>query len=163
MKDIYQVFIEMEPTDTTTFVAQNLSNLPPLTMDNKDTLRLLKEVENVKSELNSMQIAQAGVTEIVNMNMKSIATQQSTNNANNKVTSDQSMIKSTLVVKHNKDNNNEVNKDGDKGGDEVDNCSDDNVGKEKIAYKNDEIPAAQPQDSRIISDNNVPMINTCRN
>lgn len=157
MKDIYQVFIEMEPNDTTTFVAQNLSNLPPLTMDNKDTLRLLKEVENVKSELNSMQIAQAGVIEIVNMNMKSIATQQSTNNANNKVT------KSTLAVKHNKDNNNEANKDGDKGGDEVDNCSDDDVGKEKIEYKNDEIPAAQPQDSRIISDNNVPMINTCRN
>ena len=61
MRDIYQVLLEMEPTDKTTFVAHNLANLPPLSMDNTDTLRLLKEIENVKSDLRSMQIAQEDI------------------------------------------------------------------------------------------------------
>ena len=45
IQNIIQVILEMEPTDPTTFVARNLMDLSPLTLDNTDSLKLLQQIE----------------------------------------------------------------------------------------------------------------------
>ncbi len=49
----------MEVNDKTTFVARDLENLPPLRIDNMDSLKMLREIETIKSQV-------AGVTLIQN-------------------------------------------------------------------------------------------------
>ena len=138
MRDIYQVLLEMEPTDDTTFVAHNLSNLPPLSMDNNDTLRLLKEIENVKSDLKCMQIAQADILKIVNTEMTSNSLNTATTDGENK---DTSMSKIKPQTQPNEDENGRDDKEKEDSSDDDEDDEDDD--------DDEEIPSAQPQNKRI--------------
>ena len=157
MRDIYQVLLEMEPTDKTTFVAHNLANLPPLSMDNTDTLRLLKEIENVKSDLRSMQIAQEDIIKIVSANITCTSngvTASVQHNTNKETTRDIRMTKSTLRTKHNKDEeDDEPNKD-----DDAENGRDEAEGNKEVEGRTEEaredIPSVQSQSNKICPMNN---------
>ena len=149
MRDIYQVLLEMEPTDNTTFVAHNLSNLPPLSMDNNDTLRLLKEIENVKSDLKCMQIAQADILKIVNIERTSNSINTTTTDEANKDTSMSNLKPQTQP--------NEDEYEGGRDDKEKEDSSDDDEDDEDDD-DDEEIPSAQPQNDRLhlfSSDNEV--------
>ena len=152
MRDIYQVLLEMEPTDNTTFVAHNLSNLPPLSMDNNDTLRLLKEIENVKSDLKCMQIAQADILKIVNIERTSNSINTTKTDEANKDTSMSNIKPQTQPnedeYESGRDDKKEDSSDDDEEDEDEDEDDDDD----------EEIPSAQPQNNRIhlfSSDNEV--------
>ena len=48
----------MSPDDVPKFVAQDLNNLPPLTMDSFDMSKIIDEMTSVKSQLQILQKAQ---------------------------------------------------------------------------------------------------------
>ena len=51
MSDIVKVFLEMEIYNAPIFVARNLAELPPLTVDSLDSLKLITELETVAQEM----------------------------------------------------------------------------------------------------------------
>ena len=55
MQNIMSIFYEMSPDDVPKFVAQDLNNLPPLTMDSFDMSRIIHEMTSVKSQLKILQ------------------------------------------------------------------------------------------------------------
>ena len=58
MKDILNVFLELTLEDVPLFVANNLHNLPPLSMDNFDMSRLMRDMESIKLQMKVLQEAQ---------------------------------------------------------------------------------------------------------
>ena len=58
VRDIIQVFKEMEPTDDTTFVAANLAKVPPFYMESKDCRKLMSELGELKEEMAAMRLKQ---------------------------------------------------------------------------------------------------------
>ena len=58
MKDILNVFLELTLEDVSLFVANNLHNLPPLSMDNFDMSRLIRDMESIKLQMKVLQEAQ---------------------------------------------------------------------------------------------------------
>ena len=58
MKDILNVFLELTLEDVPLFVANNLHNLPPLSMDNFDMSRLIRDMESIKLQMKVLQEAQ---------------------------------------------------------------------------------------------------------
>ena len=51
MNDITQVFLEMKVDNPPVFVAQNLSDIPPVTVSNMDSLKVLQEISVMKSQM----------------------------------------------------------------------------------------------------------------
>ena len=58
MKDILNVFLGLTLEDIPLFVANNLHNLPPLSMDNFDMSRLIRDMESIKLQMKVLQEAQ---------------------------------------------------------------------------------------------------------
>ena len=58
MKDILNVFLELSLEDVPLFVANNLHNLPPLSMDNFDMSRVIRDMEALKIQMKVLQEAQ---------------------------------------------------------------------------------------------------------
>ena len=58
IKDIVNVFLQLPPAIIPRFVAEDLSVLPPLSMDCFDISRVVKDIENIKSQMQLLQEAQ---------------------------------------------------------------------------------------------------------
>ena len=58
MKDILSIFLELTLEDVPLFVANNLHNLPPLSMDNFDMSRVIHDMETIKLQMKILQEAQ---------------------------------------------------------------------------------------------------------
>ena len=58
MKDILNIFLELTVEDVPLFVANNLKNLPPLSMDNFDMSRIIHGMEALKMQLKIIQEVQ---------------------------------------------------------------------------------------------------------
>ena len=58
MKDILNIFLVMTLEDLPLFVASDLSNLPPLSMDNFDMSSVVREMEIIKNQMRIMQEVQ---------------------------------------------------------------------------------------------------------
>ena len=58
IKDILNVFLELTLEDVPLFVANNLHNLPPLSMDNFDMSRVIRDMEVIKLQMKVLQEAQ---------------------------------------------------------------------------------------------------------
>ena len=58
MKDILNLFLVMTLEDLPLFVASDLSNLPPLSMDNFDMSSVVREMEIIKNQMRIMQEVQ---------------------------------------------------------------------------------------------------------
>ena len=58
MKDIMNIFLELTVEDVPLFVANNLNNLPPISMDNFDMSRIIHDMEAMKIQLKSLQEVQ---------------------------------------------------------------------------------------------------------
>jgi len=58
VQDILNVFLEMNPQSVPCYVAQDLSNLPPLSMDTFDMSRILRDIETLKLKMQILQEAQ---------------------------------------------------------------------------------------------------------
>ena len=67
LKDIHQVFLEMEPTDNTTFVAASLSNVPPLRT--REPTDMKREVDSLRSEIKSLISSHNELASLVKENM----------------------------------------------------------------------------------------------
>ena len=58
MQDIITIFYEINPGDEPLFVARNLNNVPPLSMNNFDMSHIIEEMGKIKSRLSVLQEAQ---------------------------------------------------------------------------------------------------------
>ena len=58
MQDIITIFYEINPGDEPLFVARNLNNVPPLSMNNFDMSHIIEEMGIIKSRLSVLQEAQ---------------------------------------------------------------------------------------------------------
>ena len=58
MKDILNVFLVLNLEKLPLFVAENLPNLPSLSMDNFDMSSVIKNMENIKNQMRLFQGAQ---------------------------------------------------------------------------------------------------------
>ena len=58
IKDIVNVFLQLPPAMIPRFVAEDLSVLPPLSTDCFDISRVVKDIENIKSQIQLLQEAQ---------------------------------------------------------------------------------------------------------
>jgi len=58
MQDILNIFLEMPPDSVPIYVAKDLSNLPPLTMNTFDMSRIVKDMETLKLQVQILQEAQ---------------------------------------------------------------------------------------------------------
>ena len=72
VSDIYQVFMEMEPSDKTSFVAYNLTDLPLAAA--KDS-KMLKEIDTLKSEIKALTQAQIELMTLVKDHLTNRTTQ----------------------------------------------------------------------------------------
>ena len=55
MKDILNIFLVLTLEELPLFVAQDLANLPPLSMDNVDMSSVIKDMESIKNQMKIMQ------------------------------------------------------------------------------------------------------------
>ena len=58
MQDILNAFLELPPHNLPCYVSLNLSNLPPITMNNFDMSRIVKDIETIKLQMKILQEAQ---------------------------------------------------------------------------------------------------------
>ena len=58
MQDIITIFYEMKPREMPVFVAKNLNNLPPLSMDNFDMAHIIETMSDIQSKMLILQEAQ---------------------------------------------------------------------------------------------------------
>ena len=58
MKDILNIFLVLTLEELPLFVAQDLANLPPLSMDNFDISSVIKDMESIKNQMKIMQEVQ---------------------------------------------------------------------------------------------------------
>ena len=58
MQDIITIFYEMKPREMPVFVAKNVNNLPPLSMNNFDMAHIIEEMSNIKCKMSILQEAQ---------------------------------------------------------------------------------------------------------
>ena len=58
MKDILNIFLVLTLEELPLFVAQDLANLPPLSMDNFDMSSVIKDMESIKNQMKIMQEVQ---------------------------------------------------------------------------------------------------------
>ena len=58
MQDIITIFYEMKPREMPVFVAENLNNLPPLSMNNFDMSHIIEEMAVIKCKMALLQEAQ---------------------------------------------------------------------------------------------------------
>ena len=58
MKDILNVFLVLTLEQLPLFVAEDLANLPPLSMDNFDMSSVIKDMENIKNQMRLLQKVQ---------------------------------------------------------------------------------------------------------
>ena len=110
LKDIYHVFMEMEPSDKTSFVAHNLTDLP-LAAD-KDS-KMLKEIDTLKSEIKALTLAQIELTTLVKDHLTNRTTQ-----ADKKDTNDERTQNVSASVEHEDKERKETNEPKDETKDE---------------------------------------------
>ena len=58
MQDIITIFYKMKPREMPVFVAKNVNNLPPLSMNNFDMAHIIEEMSNIKCKMSILQEAQ---------------------------------------------------------------------------------------------------------
>ena len=58
MYDLIKLMHELKPDEMPTYMAINLSNIPPLSYDNMDILKLLKEMEGMKNNIDALTSGQ---------------------------------------------------------------------------------------------------------
>ena len=67
--DIVRILLEQQPGTGPVFAASNLSNLPPLGLNNADVLKLLKEIESMKANINALCSSQSEIVQSQTMVM----------------------------------------------------------------------------------------------
>ena len=65
MEDIIMVMQEMDLTDPTVFVARNLMDLPSLALNDANTFKLIRDMENMKAEVKALTGVQADLLQVV--------------------------------------------------------------------------------------------------
>ena len=58
MKDIVSILLEIKPEDVPLFLASDLNNVPPMSLNNFDMSRIITDMEVLKSQMKSIQEAQ---------------------------------------------------------------------------------------------------------
>ena len=58
MKDIVSIFLEIKPEDVPVFLAGDLNNVPPMSLNNFDMSRIITDMEVLKSQMKIIQEAQ---------------------------------------------------------------------------------------------------------
>ena len=82
VSDITRVFLELDTSSTVTFVAANLSKLPPLSVNNFDVLSVVREVEALKTSMDRVLGNQAVMADLLCEQMKSEASRSRQENVN---------------------------------------------------------------------------------
>ena len=59
--DMINVILELQPNSSPVFTASDLSNIPPVSMNNVDILKLLRELEGMKSSISALQYSHSEV------------------------------------------------------------------------------------------------------
>ncbi|KAJ2948216.1 hypothetical protein O0L34_g10025 [Tuta absoluta] len=70
LKDIIKILKESDPIDLPTFVAKDLNRLPPVSFDHVDVTRLLKDINILKTDLQTMKADSVSKMELANLDMK---------------------------------------------------------------------------------------------
>lgn len=68
MNDIVRVCLEMETEGAPMFVASNLSNLPPSSHNSIDVLKLLQEIETMKTNIKLLTASQHDIVKMLQLN-----------------------------------------------------------------------------------------------
>ena len=58
MKDIVCILLEVRPVDMPVFLAKNLNNVPPMSLDNSDMSRIITDIDTIKVQMKVIQEAQ---------------------------------------------------------------------------------------------------------
>lgn len=83
VKDVIKLLKESEPSLQPVFVARNLNRLPPVSFDSIDVTRLLKDMAGMKTELKNIRNDAATKAEMTNLQ--------------NKISSDLTNLRSTII------------------------------------------------------------------
>ena len=127
MKDIVSIFLEIKPEDVPVFLAGDLNNVPPMSLNNFDMSRIITDMEVLKSQMKIIQEAQetALSAHVALCRETRDATNQSTSTpvrgGHSPVTSlIQQVVTTTLVEQRStNDNNGSVSSNGDNDGHHV--------------------------------------------
>ena len=127
MKDIVSIFLEIKPEDVPVFLAGDVNNVPPMSLNNFDMSRIITDMEVLKSQMKIIQEAQetALSAHVALCRETRDATNQSTSTpvrgGHSPVTSPiQQVVTTTLVEQRStNDNNGSVSSDGDNDGHHV--------------------------------------------
>lgn len=65
MKDIIDMFLEMEVTNVPIFVARNLADIPPTSIDSMDSVKVLSEIASVKAQLGQISTGHQELLEMI--------------------------------------------------------------------------------------------------
>ena len=65
VSDIAKVFLELDVTNVPVFVAQNLSELPPIKSDSLDSLTILQNIESLTAQVQVLTRSQSGLVKLV--------------------------------------------------------------------------------------------------
>ena len=78
LQDILNIFLELTPHSIPCYVAKDLSNLPPLSMNNFDMASVIRDIENLKTQMAILQEAQeANLTANVALSREALVTHSS--------------------------------------------------------------------------------------
>ena len=58
MKDIVSILLEVRPVDMPVFLAKNLNNVPPMSLNNFDMSRIITDIDTIKAQMKVIQEAQ---------------------------------------------------------------------------------------------------------
>ena len=127
MKDIVSIFLEIKPEDVPVFLAGDLNNVPPMSLNNFDMSRIITDMEVLKSQMKIIQEAQetALSAHVALCRETRDATNQSTSTpvrgGHSPVTSPIQQVVTTTPVEQRStnDNNGSVSSDGDNDGHHV--------------------------------------------
>ena len=127
MKDIVSIFLEIKPEDVPVFLAGDLNNVPPMSLNNFDMSRIIIDMEVLKSQMKIIQEAQetALSAHVALCRETRDATNQSTSTpvrgGHSPVTSPIQQVVTTTPVEQRStnDNNGSVSSDGDNDGHHV--------------------------------------------
>ena len=127
MKDIVSIFLEIKPEDVPVFLAGDLNNVPPMSLNNFDMSRIITDMEVLKSQMKIIQEAQetALSAHVALCRETRDATNQSTSTpvrgGHSPVTSPIKQVVTTTPVEQRStnDNNGSVSSDGDNDGHHV--------------------------------------------
>uniref|UniRef100_A0A2A4JVX2 Mutant cadherin n=1 Tax=Heliothis virescens TaxID=7102 RepID=A0A2A4JVX2_HELVI len=77
LEDIINVFKSVEPDEIPIFVARNLDKLPPITFDHLDCTKLLKDIEKVRMEIDTIKATYATLDHLHELRLECLQSKSS--------------------------------------------------------------------------------------